>query len=97
MINGISSFHFCRASGNKFSHLSQSEFAEKYLMSTSRTASTAQMTAGTFSTAALPTATAAYAASVNWVTAGKVTAVKNQGGCGECQGRMSGGCVHGYA
>lgn len=78
----------CRASGNKFSHLTFEQFSQTYLMS----ATTAQQglqgvhaAAGSSVNNSLRVGVGAVgaAAEVNWVTAGKVTPVKDQSSCGE--------------
>ena len=65
------------ASGNKFSHLNYTQFASQYLMKSVTPKASSGSKTTTVSTT-LPTAT-----TVNWVTAGKVTPVRDQAACGE--------------
>ena len=65
------------ASGNKFSHLNYTQFSSQYLMTSVTPKASSGSNTKTLSTA-LPAAT-----TVNWVTAGKVTPVRDQAACGE--------------
>lgn len=91
--------HACRASGNKFSHLTFDEFSQTYLMSDAtaqqglqRVGATTKGDSGSSSSSSsgignsslrVGAGAVGAAAEVNWVTAGKVTPVKDQSSCGE--------------
>ena len=68
------------ASANKFFHLNYSQFSSQYLMKPSQVSSTASSSS---SVTTMPTSTPA-SGTVNWITAGMVTPVRDQQQCGSC-------------
>ena len=68
------------ASANKFFHLNYSQFASQYLMNPSQVSASASASSNIVT---MPTS-APTSGTVNWITAGMVTPVRDQQQCGSC-------------